>query len=50
MTVLRHFRDSYESATVAASGQWMGCVSSHVHPNRLLVWVTLEELSALLTV
>jgi hypothetical protein len=28
----------------------MGCVSSHIHTNRLLVWYTLEDFAAILTI
>ncbi len=36
---------SYESAAVADSGQWVGCVSSHVYTNRLFMWdcMTMDE-------
>jgi hypothetical protein len=30
-------------------GQWTGCVSSHVHTNRLLLWDTLRGFAAILT-
>ncbi len=37
------------SAAVDDSGQWMGCVSSHVHTNQLFVWGTLEAFAFILT-
>jgi hypothetical protein len=37
------------SAAVADGGQWTGCISSHVHTDRLLVWDTLEDFFAILT-
>jgi hypothetical protein len=40
---------SYSSAAVVDGGQWMGCVSSHVHTIRLLVWDTLEDFTTILT-
>ncbi len=27
-------------------GQWTGCVSSHIHTDRLLVWDTLKDFFA----
>ncbi len=38
--------DSTLSSAVADGGQWAGCVSSHAHTNRLLVWETLENFFA----
>ncbi len=38
------------SAVVTEGGHSIGCVSSHIHTNRLLVWDTLEVLAAILTV
>ncbi len=35
---------------VSCDGQWMGCVSSHVHTNRRLMWDTLEDFAAILTI
>jgi hypothetical protein len=32
---------------VADGGQWMGCVSSNVHTDQLLVWDTLEVFFAI---
>ncbi len=41
---------SYTSAAVVDGGQWMGCVSSHVYNNRLLVWDTPEDFVAIQTI
>jgi mRNA-degrading endonuclease YafQ of YafQ-DinJ toxin-antitoxin module len=35
---------------VADGGQWTGCVRSHVHTDRLLVWDTLEDFFVTLTI
>ncbi len=48
-TVLKIFWSSILSAVVADRGQWMSCVISHVHTDRLLVWDTLEDFFATLT-
>jgi hypothetical protein len=36
------------SAVVADGGQWMGCISSHVHTNQLLMRDTVEIFAAIL--
>jgi hypothetical protein len=40
---------SYTSAAVADGGQWIGCVSSHVHTSWLLMWDTQEAFATILT-
>jgi hypothetical protein len=47
--MLKRSYHQYLSAAVADGSWWIGCVSSHVHTNRLLVWVALLVLATLLT-
>jgi hypothetical protein len=43
------YKDIQLLVSCGGRGQWMGCVSSHVHTIRLLMWDTLENFTAILT-